>query len=53
MRAIVRALVKKAKTGNIPAAREVLDRLIGKPPAAEDDAKRRRHTLCAVCGPPE
>ena len=34
LRAIVRALVKKAKAGDTVAAREVLDRLIGKPLAS-------------------
>jgi hypothetical protein len=33
LRAIVRALVRKAKKGDTIAAREVLDRLIGKAPA--------------------
>ena len=31
LREIIGALVTKAKAGNVPAAREVLDRLIGKP----------------------
>jgi hypothetical protein len=38
LRAIIRALVSKAKQGDVPAAREILDRLIGKPKQAVDVA---------------
>jgi hypothetical protein len=31
MRELVAVLVKEAKAGNVPAAREVLDRCLGKP----------------------
>jgi hypothetical protein len=31
LRDIIRTLVEQAKGGNVPAAREVLDRLLGKP----------------------
>ncbi len=40
LRAVVRALVEAAKAGNIPAAREVLDRTLGRVavPTADVDA---------------
>jgi len=33
LRAVVAALVERAKAGDVPAIREVLDRTVGKPPA--------------------
>jgi hypothetical protein len=36
LRAIVRAMVQAAKAGDLTAAREVLDRVIGKPAAKAD-----------------
>lgn len=35
MRAIVKKLVEQAKAGNVPAAKEVLERCLGKPQEAD------------------
>jgi hypothetical protein len=35
LKAVVRALIKKAKGGDVPAAREVIERTLGKPLEAD------------------
>ena len=38
IRAVARALVKRAKDGEVPAVRELLDRLLGRPGDVQDSA---------------
>ena len=35
LKAIVKSLIEQAKKGNVPAAKEVLERVLGKPEAAD------------------
>lgn len=50
---IVRALVKQAKTGDLAAIRELLDRIAGKPAPAQDvEPPTRPHWQASQYGPP-
>ena len=50
IRAVAKALVKRARTGEVPAIRELLDRLVGKP---TDRAEQGHATINVVTGVPE
>ena len=54
LRAVWRALLDKAKQGDVAAIREVLDRTTGKPSPVADDADGGERTVVKViCGVPE
>ena len=50
IRAVATALVKRAKAGEVPAIRELLDRLVGKP---TERAEQSHATINVVTGVPE
>ena len=50
IRAVAKALVKRAKAGEVPAIRELLDRLVGKP---TERAAQGHATINVVTGVPE
>ncbi|MEY4212245.1 MAG: hypothetical protein RL458_470 [Pseudomonadota bacterium] len=50
IRAVARALVNQAKAGEVPAIRELLDRLVGKP---TERAEQSHATINVVTGVPE
>lgn len=50
IRAVAKALVKRAKAGEVPAIRELLDRLVGKP---TEKAEQSHATINVVTGVPE
>lgn len=49
IRAVAKALVKRAKAGEVPAIRELLDRLVGKP---TDKAEQSSSVITVVTGVP-
>jgi hypothetical protein len=50
IRAVAKALVKRAKAGEVPAIRELLDRLVGKP---TDKVEQAHPIIQVVTGLPE
>lgn len=48
LRAVVRGLVEQAKAGNVPAARELLDRVIGRAGPAPDEQPQGFCLHCVI-----
>jgi hypothetical protein len=51
IRAIAKALVKRARDGEVPAVRELLDRLLGRPGDVHDVAAPTE--VCVITGVPD